>query len=184
MSSVVYASCMHVFHVCEHVACTDKMVTATILAQATRSLGIPCGFQLVVTCEVPRPYHFDTLTRSTLVVVKEQKCTYVYVSAPQCFRVIPLLRECLHLRVFSFIALVFGLTFINIQHPLIFISIDLFLTIYPVSHVSWDSLKSYSFHARALCCFRWVSIALAVVKGYLLEGTSALRLDCNLAFTW
>ena len=86
MSSVVYASCMHVFHVCEHVACTDKMVTATILAQATRSLGIPCGFQLVETCEVPRPYHFDIVTRSTLVVVKEQKYTHVYVSAHQCFR--------------------------------------------------------------------------------------------------
>ena len=55
-----------VFHVCEHVACIDKMVTATILAQATRSLGIPCGFQLVETCQVP---DLNTLTLLPVVLL-------------------------------------------------------------------------------------------------------------------
>ena len=59
MSSVVYASYMHVFHDCEHVACVD-MVAITIMAQAMRSLGIPCGIQLVETQQVLRPSVFDT----------------------------------------------------------------------------------------------------------------------------
>ena len=140
------------FPCCEHVACTDKMVTATILAQATRSLGIPCGFQLVETCEVP-----DLITLTLWLVVllllwknkSAHTCTCQHISASGSY---PYLRECIHLRVLTFIALIFGLTFSNTQPSWSLYHLVLSLPIYPISHVSWDSLKSYSLHARALCC--------------------------------